>query len=152
MMRYDYRSALAACDRSLEHNSSSFDTWLMRTVIRSGLGQFDLAISDATKGLAVANNNADRAGTLRNRAAAFVRRGNIPESRADLHQAAKLQPGDVYNFIHQADFLLQLGRPEEALEQVVQARANRNTGNFSQAKTASDIGVLHGKSLVALKR
>ena len=26
------------------------------------------------------------------------------------------------------------------------------TGNYSQAKTASDIGLLHGKSLVMLKR
>ena len=152
MMRHDYRSALAACDRSLADNPSSFDTWLMRTVIRSGLGQFDLAVKDATQGLAVANNNGDRAGTLRNRAAAFVRRGNIAEGRADLDRAAKLQPGDIYNFIHQADFLLQLGRPDEALQQVARARATRITGNFSQAKTLSDIGVLHGKSLVALGR
>ena len=57
MMRHDYRSALATCDRSLEDNPSSFDTWLIRTVIRSGLGQFDLAIKDATQALAVANNN-----------------------------------------------------------------------------------------------
>lgn len=32
MMRHDYRSALAACDRSLEDNPSSFDSWLLRTV------------------------------------------------------------------------------------------------------------------------
>jgi tetratricopeptide (TPR) repeat protein len=152
MMGHDYRNALANCDRALEDNPSFVDTWLNRSTIRSGLGQFDLAIKDATQALTLANNNSDRAGALRGRAAAFVRRGNITESRADRDQAARLQPGDVYNFIHEADFLLQTGRPDEALQQVARARTIRVTGNFSQLKTSSDIGLLHGKALVALKR
>jgi tetratricopeptide (TPR) repeat protein len=152
ILGHDYRNALANCDRSLEDNPSFVDAWLNRSTIRSGLGQFDLAIKDATQALALASNNSDRAGALRNRAAAFVRRGNIAESRADLDHAARLQPGDVYNFINQADFLLQLGRPDEALQQVARARATRITGNFSQAKTFADIGLLQGKALVALKR
>lgn len=152
ILGHDYRNALADCDRSLEDNPAFVDAWLNRSTIRSGLGQFDLAIKDATQALAMANNNSDRAGALRNRAAAFVRRGNIAESRADLDQAARLQPGDVYNFINQADFLLQLGRADEALQQVARARATRPTSNFSQQKMYSDIGVLHGKALVALKR
>ncbi|MFG3596107.1 caspase family protein [Bradyrhizobium sp. RDI18] len=152
ILRHDYSNALANCDRSLEDNPSFVDAWLNRSTIRSGLGQFDLAIKDATQAFAMANSNSDRAGALRNRAAAFVRRGNIAESRADLDQAARLQPGDVYNFINQADFLLQLGRPDEALQQVARARATRATSNFSQQKMYSDIGLLHGKSLVAMKR
>ncbi|MEH2529833.1 tetratricopeptide (TPR) repeat protein [Bradyrhizobium sp. AZCC 1588] len=152
IIRHDYRNALANCDRSLEDNPGYFDAWLNRTVIRSGLGQFDLAVKDATKALAVARTDADRAGTLRNRAAALVRSGRITESRADLDQAAKLQPGETYNFIMQADFLLQIGRAEEALAQVGKARARKSAPGYSQTKTASDIGLLHGKSLVALKR
>jgi tetratricopeptide (TPR) repeat protein len=152
ILRHDYRNALASCDRSLEDNPTFFDAWLNRTVIRSGLGQFDLAVSDATQALAVATNDADRAGTLRNRAAALVRSGRITESRADLDRAAKLQPGEIYNLIMQADFLLLTGRLEEALTQVAHARARKATTSYSQAKTASDIGLLHGKSLVALKR
>jgi len=153
VLRHDYRSALASCERSLEDNPSFVDAWLNRALIRSGLGQFDLAIADATKAIAVASNNSDRADALRNRAAAHVRRGSIAESRADLDQAARLQPGGIYNFIHQADFLLQLRRPEEALQQIVRARAVRKAiVNFSQAKTSSDVGLLHGKSLVMLKR
>ncbi|MEH2622795.1 tetratricopeptide (TPR) repeat protein [Bradyrhizobium sp. AZCC 1719] len=152
IIRHDYRNALANCDRSLEDNPGYFDAWLNRTVIRSGLGQFDLAVKDATKALAVARTDADRAGTLRNRAAALVRSGRITESRADLDQAAKLQPGETYNFIMQADFLLQIGRAEEALAQVGKARARKSAPGYSQTKTAADIGLLHGKSLVALKR
>ena len=152
IMRHDYRNALANCDRALEDNPSYVDAWMNRTLIRSGLGQLDLAVRDATQALAVATNNSDRAGALRNRAAALVRSGRIAESRADLDHATRLQPGDIYNFIHQADFLLQAGRPEEALIQVGKARASKITGNFSQSKTAADIGLLHGKSLVALKR
>ncbi|WP_197520964.1 caspase family protein [Bradyrhizobium icense] len=152
ILGHDYRNALANCDRSLEENPSFVDAWMNRSTIRSGLGQFDLAIKDATQAFALANNNSDRAGALRNRAAAFVRRGNIAESRADLDQAARLQPGDVYNFINRADFLLQLGSPDEALRQVARARATRATSNFSQPKMYSDIGVLHSKALVALKR
>jgi tetratricopeptide (TPR) repeat protein len=153
VLRHDYRSALASCERSLEDNPSFVDAWLNRALIRSGLGQFDLAIADATKAIAVASNNSDRADALRNRAAAHVRRGSIAESRADLDQAARLQPGGIYNFIHQADFLLQLRRPEEALQQIARARAVRKAiVNFSQAKTSSDVGLLHGKSLVMLKR
>lgn len=152
ILRHDYRNALANCDRALEDNPSYVDAWLNRTVIRSGLGQFDLAVRDATRALALASKNEDRAGTLRNRAAALVRSGRIAESRADLDKAAKLQPGEIYNFIMQADFLLQTGRAEEALIQVGKARARKITGNYSQAKTASDIGLLHGKSLVMLKR
>ena len=152
LLRHDYRNALTNCDRSLEDNPAYFDAWLNRTVIRSGLGQFDLAVRDATQALAVANNNGDRAGTLRNRAAALVRSGRIAESRVDLDKAAKLQPGEIYNLIMQADFLLQTGRAEEALIQIGKARARKITGTYSQAKTASDIGLLHGKSLVMLKR
>ena len=152
ILGHDYRNALANCDKSLEDNPSFVDAWLNRSTIRSGLGQFDLAIKDATQALAMANINSDRAGALRNRAAAFVRRGNIAESQADLDQAARLQPGDVYNFINRADFLLQLGRPDEALRQVARARATRATVNFSQQKMYADIGLLHGKSLVALQR
>ena len=152
ILGHDYRNALANCDKSLEDNPSFVDAWLNRSTIRSGLGQFDLAIKDATQALALANNNSDRAGALRNRAAAFVRRGNIAESQADLDQAARLQPGDVYNFINRADFLLQLSRPDEALRQVARARATRATVNFSQQKMYADIGLLHGKSLVALQR
>ena len=88
ILGHDYRNALANCDRSLEDNPSFVDAWLNRSTIRSGLGQFDLAIKDATQALAMANNNWDRAGALRNRAAAFVRRGKIAESQADLDQAA----------------------------------------------------------------
>ncbi|MCK1636168.1 caspase family protein [Bradyrhizobium sp. 157] len=150
--RHDYRNALASCDRCLEDNPSFVEAWLNRALIRSGFGQFDLAIIDATKALAVANNNSDRADALRNRAAAHVRRGSIAESRADLDQAARLQPGGIYNFIHQADFLVQLGRPDEALQQIARARAARVSGNSSQQKTSADIGLLHGKALVALKR
>ena len=152
IMRHDYRNALASCDRSLEDNPSLVDAWLNRSTIRSGFGQFDLAIKDATRALALANTNSDRAGALRNRAAAFVRRGNIAESQADLDQAARLQSGDVYNFINRADFLLQIGRPDEALHQIARARATRATTTFSQQKMHADIGLLHGKALVALKR
>ncbi|MBI5262581.1 MAG: caspase family protein [Bradyrhizobium sp.] len=153
LLRHDYRNALTNCDRSLEDNPSFYDPWLARSVLRSGLGQFDLAISDATRALAVATNNSDRAGALRNRAAAHVRHGNGAQSRADLDRAAKLQPGNVYNFIMQADFLLQLGRPDEALSYVARARAARNAaGDYSQQKTASDIGVLHSKALVGVQR
>lgn len=152
ILGHDYRNALANCDRSLEDNPSFVDAWLNRSTIRSGLGQFDLAIKDATQALAMANSNSYRADALRNRAAVFVRRGNIAESRADLDEAAKLQPGDVYNFINRADFLLQLGRADEALQQIARARATRPTGTFSRDKMHSDIGLLHGKSLVALKR
>ena len=88
ILGHDYRNALANCDKSLEDNPSFVDAWLNRSTIRSGLGQFDLAIKDATQALAMANNNSDRAGALRNRAAAFVRRGNIAESQADLDHAA----------------------------------------------------------------
>jgi tetratricopeptide (TPR) repeat protein len=152
ILGHDYRNALASCDRALEDNPSLVDAWLNRSTIRSGLGQFDLAIKDATRALALANNNSDRAGALRNRAAAFVRRGNIAESQADLEKAARLQSGDVYNFINRADFLLQVSRPDDALQEVARARATRPTGNFSQEKMYSDIGLLHGKALVALKR
>ena len=152
ILGHDYRNALANCDRSLEDNPSFVDAWLNRSTIRSGLGQFDLAIKDATQALAMANSNSYRADALRNRAAVFVRRGNIAESRADLDEAARLQPGDVYNFINRADFLLQLGRADEALQQIARARATRPTGTFSREKMHSDIGLLHGKSLVALKR
>ena len=152
ILGHDYRNALANCDRSLEDNPSFVDAWLNRSTIRSGLGQFDLAIKDATQALAMANSNSYRADALRNRAAVFVRRGNIAESRADLDEAARLQPGDVYNFINRADFLLQLGRADDALQQIARARATRPTGTFSREKMHSDIGLLHGKSLVALKR
>lgn len=152
ILGHDYRNALANCDRSLEDNPSFVDAWLNRSTIRSGLGQFDLAIKDATQALAMANSNSYRADALRNRAAVFIRRGNIAESRADLDEAARLQPGDVYNFINRADFLLQLGRADEALQQIARARATRPTGTFSREKMHSDIGLLHGKSLVALKR
>ncbi len=152
ILRHDYRNALTNCDRSLEDNPDFVDAWLNRTVIRSGLGQFDLAVSDATRALSLASKNADRAGILRNRAAALVRSGRIAESQADLESATKLQPGEIYNFIMQADFLLQTGRPAEALVQVGRARARKITTSYSQAKTESDIGVLHGKGLVALKR
>jgi tetratricopeptide (TPR) repeat protein len=152
LLMHDYRSALASCDRSLEDNPSLVDAWLNRSTIRSGFGQFDLAIKDATRALALANTNSDRAGALRNRAAAFIRRGNIAESQADLDQAARLQPGDVYNFINRADFLLQVGRPDEALHHIARARATRATTTFSQQKMHADIGLLHGKALLALKR
>jgi tetratricopeptide (TPR) repeat protein len=152
ILRHEYRNALASCDRSLEDNPSLVDAWLNRSTIRSGFGQFDLAIKDATRALALANTNSDRAGALRNRAAAFVRRGNIAESQADLEQAARLQSGDVYNFINRADFLLQVGRPDEALHHIARARATRATTTFSQQKMHADIGLLHGKALVALKR
>ena len=149
---HDYRNALASCDRSLEDNPSLVDAWLNRSTIRSGFGQFDLAIKDATRALALANTNSDRAGALRNRAAALVRRGKIAESQADLDQAARLQSGDVYNFINRADFLLQVGRPDEALHHIARARATRPTTSFSLQKMHADIGLLHGKALVALKR
>lgn len=153
ILRHDYRSALANCDRSLEDNPSHFDPWLSRSLIRSGLGQFDLAVADATRALAVANNPSDRAGALRNRAAAEVRRGRIAESRADLDQAAKLQPGNVYNAIMQADFLLQLGRADEALLHVARARATRHAaGAYSRQKTYADIGLVQSKTFVALER
>jgi tetratricopeptide (TPR) repeat protein len=152
ILRHDYRNALASCDRSLEDNPSLVDAWLNRSTIRSGFGQFDLAIKDATRALALANTNSDRAGALRNRAAALVRRGNIAESQADLDQAARLQSADVYNLINQADFLLQVGRPDEAVHNIVRARASRATTTFSQQKMHADIGLLHGKALVALKR
>ena len=153
ILRHDYRSALANCDRSLEDNPSHFDPWLSRSLIRSGLGQFDLAVADATRALAVANNPSDRAGALRNRAAAEVRRGRIAESRADLDQAAKLQPGNVYNAIMQADFLLQLGRADEALPHVARARATRHAaGAYSRQKTYADIGLVQSKTFVALER
>ncbi|MBR1247514.1 caspase family protein [Bradyrhizobium sp. AUGA SZCCT0169] len=152
ILRHDYRNALASCDRSLEDNPSLVDAWLNRSTIRSGFGQFDLAIKDATRALALANTNSDRAGALRNRAAAFVRRGKIAESQADLDQAARLQSGDVYNFINRADFLLQVGRPDEALHQIARARATRVTTTFSQQKMHADIGLLNGKALVELKR
>jgi tetratricopeptide (TPR) repeat protein len=152
IMGHDYRNALASCDRALEDNPSLVDAWLNRSTIRSGFGQFDLAIKDATRALDLATNNSDRAGALRNRAAAFVRRGSIAESRSDLDRAARLQPADVYNFINRADFLLQVGSPDEALQQVARARATRPTSNFSQQKMHADIGLLHGKALVALKR
>jgi tetratricopeptide (TPR) repeat protein len=100
----------------------------------------------------LANTNSDRAGALRNRAAAFIRRGNIAESQADLDQAARLQPDDVYNFINRADFLLQVGRPDEALHHIARARATRATTTFSQQKMHADIGLLHGKALLALRR
>lgn len=152
ILRHDYRNALASCDRSLEANPSLVDAWLNRSTIRSGFGQFDLAIKDATRALALANTNSDRSGALRNRAAALVRRGNIAESQADLDQAARLQSADVYNLINQADFLLQVGRPDEALHNIARARASRATTTFSQQKMHADIGLLHGKALVALKR
>lgn len=152
IMGHDYRNALASCDRALEDNPSLVDAWLNRSTIRSGFGQFDLAIKDATRALALANNNPDRAGALRNRAAAFVRRGNIAESQADLDQAARLQSGDVYNFINRADFLLQTRRPGEALQQIARARATRAGTTFSREKMHADIGLLHGKALVALQR
>jgi len=152
LLHHDYRNALGNCDRSLEENPSFFDPWLARAVIRGGLGQYDLAIVDSTKALAVATNNNDRAGALRCRASIHVRTGGSAQARADLDQAAKLQPGNVYNFINQADFLLQLGRPNEALQQVALAKAARNVGDFSQQKAAADIGLLHGKALVALRR
>jgi tetratricopeptide (TPR) repeat protein len=152
IMAHDYRNALASCDRALEDNPSLVDAWLNRSTIRSGFGQFDLAIKDAARALALANNNPDRAGALRNRAAAFVRRGNIAESKADLDQAARLQSGDVYNFINRADFLLLTGRPDEALQQIARARATRAGTTFSREKMHADIGLLHGKALVALKR
>ena len=152
ILRHDYRNALASCDRSLEDNPSLVDAWLNRSTIRSGFGQFDLAIKDATRALALAKTNSDRAGALRNRAAALVRRGNIAESQADLDQAARLQSADVYNLINQADFLLQVGRPDEALHNIARARASRATTTFSQQKMHADIGLLHGKALVALKR
>ncbi|MET3843799.1 tetratricopeptide (TPR) repeat protein [Bradyrhizobium sp. OAE829] len=149
---HDYRNALASCDRSLEDNPSLVDAWLNRSTIRSGFGQFDLAIKDATRALALANTNSDRAGALRNRAAALVRRGKIAESQADLDQAARLQSGDVYNFINRADFLLQVGRPDEALHHIARARATRPTTSFSLQKMHADIGLLHGKALVSRKR
>jgi tetratricopeptide (TPR) repeat protein len=152
ILRHDYRNALASCDRSLEDNPSLVDAWLNRSTIRSGFGQFDLAIKDATRALALAKTNSDRAGALRNRAAALVRRGNIAESQADLDQAARLQSADVYNLINRADFLLQVGRPDEALHNIARARASRSTMTFSQQKMHADIGLLHGKALVALKR
>jgi tetratricopeptide (TPR) repeat protein len=152
ILRHDYRNALASCDRSLEDNPSLVDAWLNRSTIRSGFGQFDLAIKDATRALALAKTNSDRAGALRNRAAALVRRGNIAESQADLDQAARLQSADVYNLINRADFLLQVGRPDEALHNIARARASRSTTTFSQQKMHADIGLLHGKALVALKR
>ena len=91
IMAHDYRNALASCDRALEDNPSLVDAWLNRSTIRSGFGQFDLAIKDATRALDLATNNSDRAGALRNRAAAFVRRGSIAESRSDLDRAARLR-------------------------------------------------------------
>jgi Tfp pilus assembly protein PilF len=151
-MRHDYRNALTNCDRSLEDNPSYYDPWLARAVIRAGLGQYDLAIADSTRALAVASNNNDRAGALRCRASVHVRTGASEQARGDLDQAAKLQPGNVYNFINKADFLLQLGRPDEAFQQVARAKATRNIGDFSQAKAVADIGLLHGKALVALRR
>ena len=59
IMRHDYRNALANCDRALEDNPSYVDAWMNRTLIRSGLGQLDLAVRDATQALAVATNNSD---------------------------------------------------------------------------------------------
>ena len=55
IMRHDYRNALANCDRALEDNPSYVDAWMNRTLIRSGLGQLDLAVRDATQALAVAS-------------------------------------------------------------------------------------------------
>ena len=152
LLHHDYRNALVNCDRSLEENPSFFDPWLARAVIRGGLGQYDLAIVDSTRALAVATNNNDRAGALRCRASIHVRTGASAQARADLDQAARLQPGNVYNFINQADFLLQLGRPDEAFQQVGLAKSTRNIGDFSPQKAAADIGLLHGKALVALRR
>ncbi|MGQ0685955.1 caspase family protein [Bradyrhizobium sp.] len=152
LIRHDYRNALANCDRSLEIEPSRFDPWLARGVIRSGLGQLDLAIADSTRALALAANNPDRAGALQNRAAAYIRTGAIALAKSDLDQAARVEPRDPYNAIMQADYLLHLGRPDEALQQVARARATPVVGNASQKKTAADIGLMHGKVLVRLHR
>lgn len=152
LMRHDYRNALANCDRSLEFEPSRFDPWLARGVIRSGLGQFDLSIADSTRALALAANNPDRAGALQNRAAAYLRRGAAVQAKADLDQAVKVEPRDPYNSIMQADYLLHLGKPDEALQHVARARAAPVVGNASQKKTAADVGLMHGKVLVALRR
>ncbi|HKU04627.1 MAG TPA: caspase family protein [Bradyrhizobium sp.] len=152
LMRHDYRNALTNCDRSLEDNPSFFDPWLARAVLRGGLGQYDLSIADSTRAFAVAANNDDRAAALRSRASVLVRTGSSAQARADLDQATRLQPNNVYNFINQGDFLLQLGRPDEALQQVMRAKAGRNLGDFSQPKAVADIGLLHSRTLVALRR
>jgi tetratricopeptide (TPR) repeat protein len=151
VIRHDFRSALTSCDYALQYDAMTYDAWLGRSLVRSALGQFDLAIADASRALAIATNDADRASALQNRAAANVRFGRAAEAAADIEQAIRLTPKDDYNIVIKADAAQQLGRPEEALALLARFPVVTTPGAPDWRKH-SDIGVVRSKSLVALQR
>ena len=149
--RHDFRSALTSCDYALQYDPMTYDAWVSRSLIRSALGQFDLAIADASRALAIATKDADRASALQNRAVANVRFGRAAEAQADIEQAIRLTPKDDYNLVIKADTAQQLGKSEEAIALLARFPVVTKPG-ASDWKKHSDIGTVRSKSLIALQR
>jgi tetratricopeptide (TPR) repeat protein len=115
---------------------------LSRAVALHGLGKMTIHDGESAKGLALFEQSVATyplALTYRNLAVYWSSEGAAEKARGYVEKAMALEPGDEYNQIFAATFLVKLGRPEEAAR-VARAHESLLAASYNLAAIWAQLG------------